>query len=107
MGELCGMSEHLETRAMFAGHDPALNHGAVKPAIQPSSSFVFPDAQSGARFFELAHGATPAADPDETVVTCLVPGKKAEEIATPAGGIEPEVIGRKAAEEGEAEAGKE
>jgi methionine-gamma-lyase len=57
MGELCGMSEHLETRAMFAGHDPALNHGAVKPAIQPSSTFVFPDAESGARYFELAHGA--------------------------------------------------
>jgi hypothetical protein len=37
----------------------------------------------------------------------MIPGKKAEEIATPTGGVEPEVIGRKAAEEGEAEAGKE
>ena len=56
---------------------------------------------------ELLHGATPAAEPEETVVTCLIPGKKAEELTTPTGGVEPEVIGRKAAEEGEAEAGKE
>ena len=56
---------------------------------------------------ELLHGAKPGADPDETVVTCMLPGKKSEEVATPTGGVEPEVIGRKAAEEGEAEAGKE
>lgn len=56
---------------------------------------------------ELLHGAKPAGDPDETVVTCALPGKKAEEAAAPAGGVEPEVIGRKAGEEGEAEAGKE
>ena len=39
-------------------------------------------------------------------VTCVLPGKKAEEV-TATGSVEPEVIGRKAAEEGEAEAGKE
>lgn len=55
---------------------------------------------------ELAHGAKPAGDPEDTVITCLVPGKKAEETAATAV-AEPEVIGRKAAEEGEAEAGKE
>jgi large subunit ribosomal protein L25 len=56
---------------------------------------------------ELLHGAKPGGDPDETVVTCMLPGKKTDEAAAPTGGIEPEVIGRKAAEEGEAEAGKE
>lgn len=55
---------------------------------------------------ELVHGAAPAANADETVVTCVLPGKKAEEV-TATGSVEPEVIGRKAAEEGEAEAGKE
>ena len=40
--------------------------------------------------------STAAPDGEETVVTCLVPGKKAEEAAVVA---EPEVIGRKAAEE--------
>lgn len=55
---------------------------------------------------ELLHGAKPGADPEETVVTCVLPGKKAEE-AAPSASVEPEVIGRKAAEEGEAEAGKE
>jgi large subunit ribosomal protein L25 len=55
---------------------------------------------------ELQHGARPAADPEETVVTCIIPGKKAEE-AAPSAAAEPEVIGRKAGEEGEAEAGQE
>lgn len=55
---------------------------------------------------EFLHGAKPAGDPEETVVTCAVPGKRAEEVAVP-GGTEPEVIGRKAGEEGEAEASKE
>lgn len=54
---------------------------------------------------ELQHGARPGADPEETVVTCLLPGKKVEE--GPTASAEPEVIGRKAAEEGEGEAGKE
>jgi hypothetical protein len=45
------------------------------------------------------------ANPEETVVTCMVPGKKAEEAA--AAPVEPEVIGRKAGEEGEAAGEKE
>ena len=49
-------------------------------------------------------GAKAIADADEAVVTCAVPADKAEEAA--AGGVEPELIGRKAAEEGEAEAEK-
>lgn len=57
------------------------------------------------RELELPKGARALANPDETVVTCMVPGKKAEEVAAAA--VEPEVIGRKAAEEGEAAAEKE
>jgi large subunit ribosomal protein L25 len=53
---------------------------------------------------ELPAGAKALADADEAVVTCMVPAEKAEESA--AGGAEPELIGRKAAEEGEAEAEK-
>lgn len=55
---------------------------------------------------ELLHGARPAANADDTVVTCVLPGKKVDE-AAPSASAEPEVIGRKAAEEGEAEAAKE
>ncbi len=53
---------------------------------------------------ELPAGARAVADADEAVVTCVIPADKAEE--TVAGGVEPELIGRKAAEEGEAEAEK-
>ena len=56
------------------------------------------------RDLQLPKGATPVADGDETVVTCLVPAKKGEEAAPAA--AEPEVIGRKPAEEGEAAAEK-
>lgn len=57
------------------------------------------------RELELPKGARALAHADETVVTCMVPGKKAEEAA--AAPVEPEVIGRKAADEGEAAAAKE
>ncbi len=56
------------------------------------------------RDLQLPKGATPVADGDETVVTCVVPAKKGEEAAPAA--AEPEVIGRKPAEEGEAAAEK-
>jgi large subunit ribosomal protein L25 len=54
---------------------------------------------------QLPKGAKALVDGDETVVTCLHPSKKAEE-AGAAGAAEPEVIGRKAAEEGASEAEK-
>ncbi len=57
------------------------------------------------RELELPKGARAMANPEETVVTCMVPGKKAEETA--AAPVEPEVIGRKAGEEGEAAGEKE
>lgn len=53
---------------------------------------------------QLPAGAKALADADETVVTCLMPAKKGEEAAPAA--AEPEVIGRKPAEEGEAAAEK-
>lgn len=53
---------------------------------------------------ELPAGAVAVTDGDEPVVTCTMAGIKVEEAAaTPA---EPEVIGRKAAEEGKGEAGE-
>jgi len=58
------------------------------------------------RDLELPKGARAITSAEETVVTCMVPGKKAEEAAVP-GAVEPELIGRKAAEEGEATAEKE
>lgn len=52
---------------------------------------------------ELPAGAVAVTEGDEPVVTCTMLGGKAEE-AAPAAPAEPEVIGRKAAEEGEGEA---
>ena len=46
-------------------------------------------------------GSRALADADESVVTCTLATQKGEE-APAAGGVEPELIGRKAAEEGEA-----
>ena len=54
---------------------------------------------------DLPKGATAVTDGDEVVVTCTMAGVKAEEAAAP-GAAEPELIGRKAAEEGEGEAEK-
>ena len=50
---------------------------------------------------DLPKGSRALADADESVVTCTLPTQKGEEAAT-AGAVEPELIGRKAAEEGEA-----
>ena len=48
--------EHLATRAMFAGYDPAEGKGAVKPPVYLTSTFVFPDAATGAQLMESAYG---------------------------------------------------
>jgi len=50
---------------------------------------------------DLPKGSRALADADESVVTCTLATQKGEE-APAAGGVEPELIGRKAAEEGEA-----
>jgi len=52
---------------------------------------------------DLPKGARVVAEGDETVVSCTLPSKKGEEAAVP-GAAEPELIGRKPAEEGEGEA---
>jgi len=54
---------------------------------------------------ELPSGASVLTDGDETAVSCTVMIHKADD-ATPAGSAEPEIIGRKAGEEGEAAAGE-
>jgi large subunit ribosomal protein L25 len=53
----------------------------------------------------LPEGARLDADPDTVVVQCVQPREEAELEAVEAGGAEPEVIGRKAAEEEETEGG--
>ncbi len=56
---------HLETRSIFAGYDPAENFGAVKPPIQPASTFIFPDARTGAAHMETAYGVEVAETPPD------------------------------------------
>jgi large subunit ribosomal protein L25 len=55
------------------------------------------------RDLELPAGVRAISEAEETVVTCTLPGRKPEETGPAAAG-EPEIIGRKAAEEGEAAA---
>ena len=59
------MKKHLETRAMFAGYHPSDAHMAVKPPMHPASTFVFPDARTGAAHMETAYGAEGAEMPPE------------------------------------------
>ena len=54
---------------------------------------------------ELPKGAKAVTDGDETAVSCTITAHKAEE-TTPGGTAEPEIIGRKATEEGESAAGE-
>ena len=53
---------------------------------------------------ELPAGAKALADSEESVVTCTIAAEKGEEASGL--GVEPELIGRKSAEEGEAETEK-
>ncbi|MDA0981008.1 MAG: PLP-dependent transferase [Bacteroidetes bacterium] len=59
------MKTHLETKALFAGYNPADNHGAVKPPIHPASTFVFPSAAVGAAHMETTYGVEGAETPPE------------------------------------------
>ena len=59
------MNTHLETKALFAGYNPADNHGAVKPPMHPTSTFVFPSAAVGAAHMETAYGVEGAETPPE------------------------------------------
>ena len=59
------MKKHLETRAMFAGYRPSDAQMAVKPPMHPASTFVFPDARTGAAHMETAYGVEGAETPPE------------------------------------------
>ena len=59
------MKKHLETRAMFAGYTPSDAGYAVKPPMHPASTFVFPDARTGAAHMETAYGVEGAETPPE------------------------------------------
>lgn len=58
-------NHHLETRSIFSGYEPAENFGAVKPPIHPASTFIFPDARTGAAQMETAYGIEGAETPPE------------------------------------------
>ena len=47
------------TLMMGYGYDPRLSEGAVKPPVFLTSTFVFPDAQAGAHFFDQTAGRVP------------------------------------------------
>lgn len=46
----------FETRAVHAGHNHTAAQGAVKPSLQRSSTYAFPDAETGAAHMEAAYG---------------------------------------------------
>jgi cystathionine gamma-synthase/methionine-gamma-lyase len=48
-----------QTLMMGYGYDPHLSEGAVKPPVFLTSTFVFPDAQAGAHFFDQTAGRVP------------------------------------------------
>jgi methionine-gamma-lyase len=47
---------HPESGMMSIGHDPHTHHDAVKTPLYASSTYVFPDAATGAERFRAAHG---------------------------------------------------
>lgn len=53
-----------ESLMMSFGYDPRLSEGALKSPIFQTSTFVFPTAEAGKAYFELAYGLRPPA-PDE------------------------------------------
>ena len=59
------MKKRLETRAMFAGYRPQDADMAVKPPMHPASTFVFPDARTGAAHMETAYGVEGAETPPD------------------------------------------
>lgn len=47
---------HPESLMMGYGYEPALSEGAIKCPIFQTSTFVFPSAEEGKAFFEIAYG---------------------------------------------------
>ena len=50
---------------MFAGYRPEEANMAVKPPLHPASTFVFPDARTGAAHMETAYGLEGAETPPD------------------------------------------
>ena len=59
LSEIAGRKLHPQSQMMGFGYDPTLSEGALKPPIFLTSTFVFPDAASGKRFFEGVTGVRP------------------------------------------------
>src|SRR5512134_3193839 len=54
--EIGGHRLRPESLMMGYGYEPALSEGAIKCPIFQTSTFVFPTAEAGKAFFELAYG---------------------------------------------------
>jgi methionine-gamma-lyase len=50
---------HPETLMLGYGYDPHLSEGAVKPPVFLTSTFIFPNAEAGREFFDIAAGRKP------------------------------------------------
>lgn len=50
---------HPQSQMMGFGYDPALSEGSLKPPIFLTSTYVFPNAAAGKRFFEGVTGVRP------------------------------------------------
>lgn len=57
--EIGGRRLHPQSMMMGYGFDPTLSEGSLKPPIFLTSTYVFPDAASGKRFFEGVTGVRP------------------------------------------------
>jgi methionine-gamma-lyase len=54
-----------ESLMMGYGYDPSLSEGAIKCPIFQTSTFVFPTAEAGKSFFEVAYGLRPQGPAEE------------------------------------------
>jgi cystathionine beta-lyase/cystathionine gamma-synthase len=57
--DIDGHALSAQTLMMGYGYDPHLSEGAVKPPVFLTSTFAFPSAQAGARFFDQTAGRVP------------------------------------------------
>jgi methionine-gamma-lyase len=55
--------QHPDTASVGLGYDAAAHLGSLKLPIYETSTFVFETAEEGKRFFEMAYGDDPDADP--------------------------------------------
>jgi cystathionine beta-lyase/cystathionine gamma-synthase len=57
--DIDGHALSAQTLMMGYGYDPLLSEGAVKPPVFLTSTFVFPNAEAGAHFFDQTAGRVP------------------------------------------------